>query len=229
MEFDHSKANVLFVDDEKNILMSIKRGLIDEEFGQYYAESGESALQILKTTDIGVLVTDMRMPGMSGLDLIRKVSEIYPEIVCIILSGYAQVSNLLAALNTGKIFRYIVKPWKMESEFLPAIKQAIQYYLLQKERSQLLNTLSEKNHHLEEKISEIEKLNQQLQQVLSSREEALNYLTQNVIPFTAEVLATLNGSTVLDQKSFAEISRDLYSKGNDILKLLRKIEALLNR
>lgn len=212
MEFDYSKVNVLFVDDEINILQSIKRGLLDEEFGQFYAESGEKALEIMKSNEIGVVVTDMRMPGMTGLDLVRKISEDFPETVCIILSGYAQVSNLLAALNTGKIFRYIVKPWKMESEFLPVIRQAIKYYLLQKERNELLNTLSAKNNHLQEKIAEVEELNEQLKHVLSSREEALNYLTQQVIPFTAEVIATLEGIHLLDQDSISTISNDLSKK-----------------
>lgn len=227
MAFDEYHGNVLFVDDEDNILLSIKRGLLDEEFGQFYANNGQEALKIMEENEIAVLVTDMKMPGMSGLELIRHTNERYPDTVKIILSGYAQVSNLLAAINSGQIFRYIVKPWKMESEFIPTIKQAIKYYNLRKQKNVLLNQLKEQNEKLKQMVLKEKKLKEVIQSQLQSREKALDDITQQVIPFTSEVIQTMEGLTMLDPQSLDLISKDLKKKGENILQILRKLEALL--
>ncbi len=119
---------VLFVDDEEKILTSLKRGLMDEPYKALFANSGQEALEILKQNEVHVLVTDMRMPEMSGLDLLRTVKKEYPNIVRMVLSGYTQVATLLTAINQGEIFKFITKPWKLEEEFKPAIREAVEYY-----------------------------------------------------------------------------------------------------
>ena len=70
----------------------------------------------------------MRMPEMGGLDLLRIVKKRYPDIVRIVLSGYTQVTTLLTAINQGEIYKYITKPWELEEDFKPAIRQAVEYY-----------------------------------------------------------------------------------------------------
>ncbi|MHC4735311.1 MAG: response regulator [Planctomycetota bacterium] len=75
------KRTVLFVDDEEKILRSLKRGLMDEPYESLFANSGQEALEILKQKEVHVLVTDMRMPEMSGLDLLRIVKKEYPHII----------------------------------------------------------------------------------------------------------------------------------------------------
>jgi two-component system response regulator HupR/HoxA len=75
-----------------------------------------------------VLITDMRMPEMGGLELLKIVKEQYPHIVRMVLSGYTQVTTLLTAINQGEIYKYITKPWKLEEGFKPAIREAIEYY-----------------------------------------------------------------------------------------------------
>ena len=122
------ERTVLFVDDEENILRSLKRGLIDEPYKTLFANSGKEALEVLEQEKIHILVTDMRMPEMGGLDLLRIVKERYPDIVRIVLSGYTQVTTLLTAINQGEIYKYITKPWELEEEFKPAIRQAVEYY-----------------------------------------------------------------------------------------------------
>ncbi len=128
------KKTVLFVDDEEKILNSLKRGLLDEPYNSLFANSGEEALEILKENDVHVLVTDMRMPEMSGLELLKIVKEDYPHIVRVVLSGYTQITTLLTAINQGEIYKYITKPWKLEGEFKPAIREAIDYYTFQCQR-----------------------------------------------------------------------------------------------
>ena len=122
------KRTVLFVDDEKKILKSLKRGLMDEPYESLLASSGKEALEILQQNDVHVLVTDMRMPEMSGLELLRIVKKEYPHIVRMVLSGYTQVTTLLTAINEGEIFKFITKPWQLEKEFKPAIREAVEYY-----------------------------------------------------------------------------------------------------
>lgn len=123
-----NKPTVLFVDDEKKVLKSLKRGFLDEPYEKLFAISGKEALEILEKNEIHVIVTDMRMPEMNGLELLKIVKEKYPDVVRMALSGYTQISTLLTAINQGEIFKFITKPWKLEEEFKPAIHEAIEHY-----------------------------------------------------------------------------------------------------
>jgi len=131
------QRTILFVDDEVRLLRSIERGLIDQPYHLLFAETGEQALRMLAEREVHVLVTDMRMPEMTGLELLKVVKERYPHIVRIVLSGYTQVSMLLAAINQGEIFRFITKPWRMEEDFLPAIREAVEQYNRQAQRGKM--------------------------------------------------------------------------------------------
>jgi len=128
------KRTVLFVDDEEKILKSLKRGLLDEPYNTLFALSGKEALEILQREEVHIIVTDMRMPEMSGLELLRIVKQEYPHIVRMVLSGYTQVTTLLTAINQGEIFKFITKPWQLEEEFKPAIREAVEYYEFRNQR-----------------------------------------------------------------------------------------------
>ena len=143
---------VLFVDDEEQILKSLKRGLMNEPYKTLFANSGKEALEILEKRDVHVLVTDMRMPEMGGLELLKIVREKYPNIVRMVLSGYTQVTTLLTAINQGEIYKYITKPWKLEKEFIPAIREATDYYAFQNRR-QMMTEEGEQHEKDEEKVS----------------------------------------------------------------------------
>ncbi len=131
------EKTVLFVDDEEKILTSLKRGLLDEPYETLFANNGKEALEILMREEVHVIVTDMRMPEMTGLDLLRIVKKDYPRIVRMVLSGYTQISTLLTAINQGEVYKYITKPWKLEEDFKPSIREAIDYYNLRSERGKL--------------------------------------------------------------------------------------------
>ena len=132
------KRTVLFVDDEELVLASLRRGLLGEPYNALFASSGKEALKILEQNEVHVLVTDMRMPEMSGLELLKTVREKHPHIVRMVLSGYTQVTTVLTAVNQGEVFRYITKPWKLDEEFRPAIREAIDQYNIQNERRRLV-------------------------------------------------------------------------------------------
>ena len=129
------KRTVLFVDDEEKVLTSLKRGLLDEPYETLFASSGKEALEILQQSQVHVIVTDMRMPEMGGLKLLTTVKEEYPHIVRMVLSGYTQITTLLTAINQGEIFRFITKPWKLEEDFKPAVRKAVEYYDFQNQRN----------------------------------------------------------------------------------------------
>jgi two-component system response regulator HupR/HoxA len=119
---------VLFVDDEERILKTIERIVYRKPFQAAFAESGPAALKLLETLEVHVIVTDMRMPEMTGLQLLREVKVKYPQIVRIVLSGYTQVSTLLTAINQGEIFRYITKPWERDDELISVIMEALEHF-----------------------------------------------------------------------------------------------------
>lgn len=136
---------ILFVDDEALILNSLKRGLMDEPYEKFFATSGEDALKILKTQNISVLVTDMKMPGMSGLDLLKAVKEPYPDLIKLVLSGYTQLPQVLVTVNQGDIFKFITKPWDLEEELKGILREAIDYYNYRVEVKKGREALEKKN------------------------------------------------------------------------------------
>jgi two-component system response regulator HupR/HoxA len=138
-----NQSTVLFVDDEEEVLRSLEMGLLDEPYHKLFAGSGKEAIEILQKEEVHVIVIDMRMPEMSGLELLKIVKEQYPHIIRMVLSAYTQVTTLLTAINQGEIFRYITKPWKLEEEFKPAVRQAIDYYNLLNERDSLVAELEQ--------------------------------------------------------------------------------------
>lgn len=142
---DENVSTVLFVDDEANILASIRRAVVDEEYISYFAGSGAEALTIMEKKEISVIVTDMRMPGMDGLQLLKIVKEKYPNTVKIVLSGYTQLSQVLATVNQADIFNFIAKPWDMENELKYVINKAIEHYRLKKTEIQLKDKLEKRN------------------------------------------------------------------------------------
>ncbi len=121
------------MDDDEIVLRSLERGLLDESefFEQLFAESGQEALDILQKEQVHVIVTDMRMPGMDGLELLKIVREKYPHIVMIVLSGYTDMPALLKEFNQGDIFEFVPKPWKLEKDLTKIILKAIEHYNLQ--------------------------------------------------------------------------------------------------
>ncbi len=119
---------VLFVDDDPCVLQTLKLGLIGEPYKRLFARSAQEALTILDSNDVQVIVSDLKMPEMGGLELLKIVCEKWPSTVRMVLSGYAHVSTLLNAINQGHIYKFIMKPWKIEDEFKPAIREALDFY-----------------------------------------------------------------------------------------------------
>ncbi|GBF11144.1 response regulator [Tepidibacillus sp. HK-1] len=103
--------NILFVDDEKSILNSLRRLFIHEEYGVFLAENGNEALSILASENIDLLITDMKMPVMNGYELLKEVYKKYPKLIRIILSGFAEKEIIMKSIRENLAFFYLLKPW----------------------------------------------------------------------------------------------------------------------
>ncbi len=225
---EESEGAILFVDDEENILKSIRRSLMDEPYEIFLANSGQQALEILENNKISVIVTDMRMPGMNGLELLEIVKKKYPDIVRIVLTGYAQVSTLIAAINSGQIYRYLVKPWKLEAEFKPALKQALEHYRLMKERNRIIKELKFKTIELQKQIKEKEDLIKKIEESDQKKKEIISILGAKTIPFIEEAVFWLdelskNSSLQLEEHVKKELQK-LKERAKQVIDILIKIK-----
>ena len=107
---ERSQLTLLIVDDEVNILRSLKRIFRREGYRILTAQSGHEALQLMARYHVQVILSDMRMPGMSGAELLRQVCDLYPDTIRIILSGYADLGAVTEAVNNGGLYKFLVKP-----------------------------------------------------------------------------------------------------------------------
>ena len=132
---------ILFVDDEPNVLQSIQRQL-RKRFELETAESGDEALKVLKERGpFAVIVSDMRMPNMNGVELLTRIKDLYPETVRLMLTGNADQETAMEAVNSGQIFRFLTKPCP-QATFITSLALALrQYRLITAEKELLQKTL----------------------------------------------------------------------------------------
>src|SRR3989338_8572105 len=105
------RFTLLLVDDEENILNSLRRVLRGEPYELLLANGGEQALQLMQSQTVDLVISDARMPGMDGATLLTEIQSRWPGCMRILLTGYADLSTTIKAINQGQIYRYISKPW----------------------------------------------------------------------------------------------------------------------
>jgi two-component system response regulator AtoC len=135
------KFPVLVVDDEQDNLDAFRFNF-GKSFKLLYASSGEQALETARTEDVAVVVTDQRMPRMTGLELLRAVRDVRPEAVGIIVTAFTDVDVLIEAINLGRIYRYVTKPWDSK-EMRGILTQAVERFQLGRENQRLTERLAE--------------------------------------------------------------------------------------
>ncbi|TMA48440.1 MAG: response regulator, partial [Deltaproteobacteria bacterium] len=127
---------LLVVDDEPQVLALIPQ-LFRGEFPVLTARSGEEALARLAEQEVGVVVADQRMPEMVGTELLGRIAAERPDVVRILLTAYADIESLLEAINTGRVYQFITKPWE-NRELAVLIRRAMETYRLRTQNAQLL-------------------------------------------------------------------------------------------
>ena len=144
MRHDPRNFPILVVDDEAENLrvfeLSFRR-----DFTILTADGGEAALEILNVEPVAVIVSDHRMPGMSGVELLSQAREMAPETVRLLLTAYGDAETLGQAINDGSIYRYVAKPWETD-EMRVTLRRAIEHFAMERERDGLLRELGTVNH-----------------------------------------------------------------------------------
>jgi two-component system, NtrC family, response regulator HupR/HoxA len=141
------KYSLLFVDDELPNLQKLQRTFIDS-YTVHLARSGEEALELLRTVPVDAVITDQKMPTMSGIELLEASQKVRPDLVRVVLTGYTEVGDLIAAINSGKVDKYITKPWGPDTLRL-AVQEALDKLELQRENQRLAGELKAANERLE--------------------------------------------------------------------------------
>ena len=143
------RHTVLFVDDEVNILRALQRLLRSEDMNVLCASRAEEALEALSRNLVQVVVSDQRMPEMSGVDLLSRVRERWPDVVRMMLTGYTEMDVAVDAINRGEIYRLITKPWN-DDELRATIRQAFDHADLKAEIKRLNQVTREQNFKLQD-------------------------------------------------------------------------------
>ena len=130
-------ATVLCVDDEPNILAALKRMLRADGLCVLTAAGGAQALSMLEQMPVDLVISDMRMPGMDGAQFLEQVHLRWPHVVRVMLTGHADISATISAINRGRIFRYVHKPWD-EHDLMLTVRQGLEMHRLEAERQRLV-------------------------------------------------------------------------------------------
>lgn len=236
-----SENTVLIVDDEVEILNLMETLLDMNGFEVVRAESGEEALEISREIALAAVVSDYRMPGMNGVELISNLNKRHPNTPMIIATGFADVDIAIDAINKGGVYKLIKKPWD-PFELLQEVKAAVDYRNSEKLRERLEEKLKEQNEILEERViertSELNNVIKDLQEANDTITETYQHLLQSdklatlglmagtiahdiANPLTVVIARArlIKMKNVLDEKSLASI--------DIIIKSSKKIEKLI--
>lgn len=216
----NNPIKVLFVDDEENILKSLRRLLMDEEYEILTADSGAAGLELLqqdKGENVGLIVSDQRMPGMSGVEFLQLARQINPDALRIILTGFADATAAVDAINEGGAYRYISKPWN-DNELTETIREAVLHYRLLIENRHLNEIIKQKNIELKEWNDRLK--SRVLQQTSQLREKCEELRVQNsrIRKNFKDLIAILSGLIELRGKALRNHSKNVAALATIIAK-----------
>lgn len=198
---------VLFVDDEPNILRAIKRALFTMDITLLLADSGAKALELMSQNEVHVVISDMKMPQMSGAELLEQVAINYPETFRVVLTGYADIESTIKAVNQGKIHRYLQKPWDNQ-ELIAVVEEGLERVKLKTENLRLQKLTRLQNKKLRD-------VNASLEQVVQKRtrqiKAALNKIEKHNIAMEQVLFNVISINPNIDGKFAIEVS-ELASK-----------------
>jgi response regulator RpfG family c-di-GMP phosphodiesterase len=160
-----TERTLLCIDDEPNILAALRRLFRAEGYRVLVAESGAAGLALLEQESVDMVISDMRMPEMTGAKVLEQVCQQQPDVIRILLTGYADIQSIQAAINTGEIYRYIAKPWD-DNDMLLTVRQAF-------ERRELVLQTRRLEALTQQQNAELKTLNQGLEAKVEARTRAL--------------------------------------------------------
>ena len=170
------KENIIYIDDEQANLDGF-RMVFGDEYNIFLATTAKEVYQLVKENQIKVLISDQRMPEITGLDLCVRVDEIDHRIVCIMLTAYADIGVTVQAINQGGIYRFMLKPWKRE-EMKIAIDNAIDKYNLKNENERFRKDLEDKNSKLESIADALKKSESKQKAMISNISDVIGIINK---------------------------------------------------
>jgi response regulator RpfG family c-di-GMP phosphodiesterase len=208
-EGERSVANIpvlLFVDDEVNILSALKRLFRPAGYKMLTAESGSAGLEILKCEAVDLVISDMRMPGMTGAQFLTQVREKWPDVMRILLTGHSDIGATIEAINSGEIYRYIAKPWD-DNEIVLIVRQALERKWLNQEKRRLEALTQRQNEELKVLNADLEDRVALRTQALSEALEKLKKNFVNSVRIFSELIELREGSMAGHSRRVAEHAR----------------------
>jgi response regulator RpfG family c-di-GMP phosphodiesterase len=213
-----NNATVLFVDDEANILSSLKRLFRPCGYRIFTAESGAQALEIMQHESVDIVVSDMRMPVMNGAQFLEQVNARWPDTIRILLTGHAEIGATIDAINKGHIYRYISKPWE-DNDIVLSIKQALHQKQLELENRGLEELTRKQNEELKDLNANLEQKvkarTEELRQAMGFLEMAHEKLKQGFITSIrvfSNLIEMREGAMAGHSRRVAELSRAIAQK-----------------
>ena len=147
------QTTILIVDDEPRVLDALE-AVLAAEFRVLRASSGPAALDLLRAEDVAVILTDYKMPGMTGVEMLRECQTIAPDAVRLVLTAYTDVDSLMDAFNTGHIYHFVAKPWD-SNELLVVLRRAVERHALAQENARLREELELAYNAVRRQVAEI--------------------------------------------------------------------------
>ena len=211
-------GRILCVDDEQNILSSLRRLFRMHGFQVKTAESGAEGLKILEAEPVDLVISDMRMPEMDGVQFLEKVRGTWPDTIRLLLTGYADIHSILEAINRGEIYRYITKPWD-DNDIVLVVRHALERHALEQEKRRLEALTQQQNEELkalnasleakvEERTADLKKAHDQL--IDANRKLKTSFLTS--IKVFSSIIETRGGNLAGHSRRTADLARKIAVK-----------------
>ncbi len=216
---DNTVYTVLFVDDEENVLRALKRLFMDCEYTVLTALSGAEGLELLRANNIAVIVSDQRMPQMTGAEFLERTRDISPDSIRIMLTGYSDMDAAIEAINKGALYRYVTKPWIGE-ELIAVIRSAVERYRLIIENRRLTELTHRQNDELKKWNSELEICVQEQTIELTRKNQELLGLNDRLVNNFSEFIVTISNLIELRDSSTASHSNSVARLSESMAKSL---------
>ena len=150
-----NKHTLLVVDDEMDVCDSV-HDLLRREFRVLKARSAEEGLKLMRENEVHIIMTDQRMPKVTGVELLKSIRAGHPQAIRMLFTGYADIDSVIAAINQGHIFKFLKKPWQPE-DLEQAVREAAAEYERLVELAEIMENLRSELQHLRDRITTLEK------------------------------------------------------------------------
>lgn len=172
-------ATIVLADDEPRVLDSLE-ALLAADYRVLRARTGEEALALVAGHDVALVISDQRMPGMSGTELLARCREIASDTVRMLLTAFTDADALMASINAAGIYRFVLKPWDPK-ELVHTVRGGVERYTLTRERERLLRELAAKNRALEDALASLRAAQDGLVQEAALRTQLQRYVSPRLV------------------------------------------------